>query len=294
MYDDREAQPEPTAPREPLVDLDVKPPQPGEPQKGSSPRRKRLSGMESEGNETPPEPQPKPQYRPTLASGETASGGQQSEAPSLPGSRRPRLVDITAAPAGQEPRPRAGRPRLAVTLFSEDVPGLQNILDAPDPAGDLSTARQARVKQLTAAGPTNQSFSLALIGGFAAAVAGAVIWALVTVATSYQIGWMAIGVGFLVGGSVRVLGRGSDRSFGCLGAALAVFGCLLGNLLSVCLVLAGQKGLSPLTVLAYVGSNPVMIPAAIVATFRSLDLLFYGIAIYEGYRFSVRRVSEHH
>jgi hypothetical protein len=165
---------------------------------------------------------------------------------------------------------------------------LQNIVDAPGPARDTPAAKQAQVKQLTANGRTRQSFSLALTGGFVAAVAGAGIWAVVTAATNYQTGWMAIGVGFLVGGTVRVLGRGSDKSFGHLGAALSIFGCLLGNLLSVCLFLAAQKGLSPVTVLSYVCSNPVMIPAAIVATFRSLDLLFYGIAIYEGYRLSVR------
>jgi hypothetical protein len=172
------------------------------------------------------------------------------------------------------------------------MPGLQNILDAPCAADGILASGQAKAEPLTAEWRPNQNLSLALIGGLAAAVTGATIWALITVATSYHIGWMAMGMGLLVGGVVRVLGRGSDKSFRCLGVALAIFGCLLGNLLSACLVLASQKGLSPLTVLSYVCSNPVMIPAALIATFRSLDLLFYGIAIYAGYRFSVRRVSE--
>ena len=290
-YEDREPPSEPTAGREPLVDLDVKPPQPGEPPKGSRPRRKRLSDIEGERDEAPPQPQAKPQGRPVLASGATVPSEPPVEPPPPSESRRPRLVDITAAAEGQELRPRAGRPRLALTLSSDDVPGLQNILDVPYATDDIllrDTPRPTVDRRM--AYPA--SLSLALIGGLAAAVAGATIWALITVATSYHIGWMAMGVGLLVGGAVRVLGRGSDKSFGCLGTALAIFGCLLGNLLSACLVLASQKGLSPLTVLSYVCSNPVMIPAALVATFRSLDLLFYGIAIYAGYRFSVRRVSE--
>jgi hypothetical protein len=201
-------------------------------------------------------------------------------------------VDVTAAPDGQELRLRAGRPRLAVTLSCDDTPGLQSILDTPHPADDMPMSGQARAKPPATEGRPTQSFPLALVGGLAAAVAGATIWALIAGATSYHIGWMAIAVGFLVGGAVRVLGRGIDKSFGYVGAAMSLFGCLLGNLLSVYLIVAGQQGLSLLNVLSRVCSNPVMIPAALIATFRSLDLLFYGIAIYEGYRFSVRRAAE--
>ena len=55
-YEDREPLSEPAAGREPLVDLGVKPPQPGELPKGSRPRRKRLSDIEGERDEVPPQP----------------------------------------------------------------------------------------------------------------------------------------------------------------------------------------------------------------------------------------------
>jgi len=42
----------------------------------------------------------------------------------------------------------------------------------------------------------NQNLSLGVGGGIAAAVVGAIIWAIITVVTGYQIGWMAVGVGF--------------------------------------------------------------------------------------------------
>jgi hypothetical protein len=201
-------------------------------------------------------------------------------------------MDITAAPEGQELRPRAGRPRLAVALSSDDVPGLQNIVDPPCPAGHTAASGQAHVEQLIPEMRARQNFSLALVGGLAAAAVGAIVWTLTPVATSHQTGWMAVGMGLLVGAAVRVLGRGIDKSFGYLGAALSIFGCLLGNLLSVCTVVAGRQGLSTPAVLAHVCSNPVLIPAVIIATFHSMDLLFYGIAVYEGYRFSFRRVAE--
>jgi hypothetical protein len=73
-----------------------------------------------------------------------------------------------------------------------------------------------------------------LLGGFAglaAAIIGAIIWAVVTVTTKYQIGWMALGVGTLVGFALRI-GNGG-KTFGILGAFLALFSCILGNYFSL-------------------------------------------------------------
>src|SRR5262245_53211570 len=72
------------------------------------------------------------------------------------------------------------------------------------------------------------------LGGFAglaAAIIGAIIWAIVTVTTKYQIGFMALGVGALVGFALRI-GNGG-KLFGILGAFLALFGCILGNYFSL-------------------------------------------------------------
>ena len=45
------------------------------------------------------------------------------------------------------------------------------------------------------------------LAGLAAAIIGAIIWAVVTVTAKYQIGWMAVGVGVLVGFALRI-GKG--------------------------------------------------------------------------------------
>jgi hypothetical protein len=202
------------------------------------------------------------------------------------------LVDIAPAPEGQEPRLKVGRARTTITQSFEDTPGLQNIVDPPRAVSAVLDLGHSEIRQPVPDRQAKQSFSAALVGGLAAAVVGAMVWAVVTVATNYQIGWMAVGVGFLVGGAVRTLGRGIDKSFGYLGATMSIFGCLLGNLLSICGIVAGQEGLSPLAVMAQVGSHPAVIPAALLATFHPMDLLFYAIAIYEGYRFSFRQVTD--
>ncbi len=394
-YDDRKPQEEPT--REPLVDLNVKPAQPGDPSAEAKFRRKRLSDLEPEGDEAPPQPQSQPTRQRRRSVTPSGAGPEQppSESESSPELRRPRLVDIApvpeqqepqlkmgrprgaitppaqeppsesessaepkrprlvntapapedqeprpkvgrpratltqpteqppsesesspepqrprlentpAAPREQESRPKAGRARVAITHSFEDTPGLQNIVDPPHLARDAagpapreetaptsSSVDPVKVEQLVTELRAKQSLSLALAGGLAAAVAGAIVWAVIAVATNYQIGWMAVAVGFLVGGAVRTLGRGIDKSFGCLGATMSVFGCLLGKLLSFFVIVASQEGLSPLAVITQIGSRPIVIPAALLATFHPMDLLFYALAIYEGYRFSFRRVTE--
>ncbi len=124
----------------------------------------------------------------------------------------------------------------------------------------------------------------AVVGGLAAAVAGAVVWAVVTVTTKFQIGFMAVGVGFLVGWAVQRTGRSGAAILGYLGATLALLGCLLGNLLSAAGFLAQGRDLPLLGVVARVLSHPSVAASLLQATFSPMDLLFYAIAVYEGYK----------
>ncbi|WDI43251.1 hypothetical protein [Bremerella sp. P1] len=124
---------------------------------------------------------------------------------------------------------------------------------------------------------------LAIIGGAIAAVVGAAIWATVTLLTGYQIGFMAIGVGFLVGIAVRLAGQGGSPAFGVVGALFALFGCVLGNFLTVIGVIADGAGVGFFE--ALISFNYAHTFEVLYATFSPMDLLFYGIAIYEGFKF---------
>lgn len=122
--------------------------------------------------------------------------------------------------------------------------------------------------------------------GLLAAIIGGVVWAAVTVNTGYQIGWMAVGVGALVGFAVR-MGRGVDLYFGIIGAVLAFVGCALGNFLSMAGFIGKESGVDILQVLQTIDYSKV--PETMMSAAEPMDLLFYGIAVYEGYRFSFRR-----
>lgn len=132
----------------------------------------------------------------------------------------------------------------------------------------------------------HQSFGFAVLGGMLAAIFSAILWAVVSVAFQYQIGWMAIGIGLLVGFSVRFFGAGIDEKFGYLGAGIAVFACLLGNLLTQVGFYANEEALTYFEVLGYL--TPASSLQVIIDSFAPLDLFFFGLAGYEGYKFSFR------
>ena len=124
-----------------------------------------------------------------------------------------------------------------------------------------------------------------LVGGAVAAVIGAAIWAGVTVATGYQIGFMAIGVGILVGFAVRLTGKGEAQVFGFIGGAFALLGCVLGNLFIGIAMIAKEYELAFFE--ALLNFDYTAAPELLSAMFSPMDLLFYGIAVWEGFKFAI-------
>lgn len=135
-----------------------------------------------------------------------------------------------------------------------------------------------------------QNYPTALIVGAVVGILGALLWATITVATEYQIGYMAIAIGAGIGFSMRYFGKGIDSIFGITGAVIAILSCLLGNFFSIVGFAANSQGMSALEILPlidYTQIIPIMMEA-----FSPMDLFFYAIAAYEGYKFSFRTFTE--
>lgn len=135
-----------------------------------------------------------------------------------------------------------------------------------------------------------QNFNLALIVGISAGILGALLWGVVTVVTGYQIGYMAVAVGAGVGISMRYFGKGIDQQFGIAGGAIALISCVLGNFFGIIGFIAEGEGLGfleTLTLFDYSQLVPMM-----TETFSGMDILFYGIAAYEGYKLAFRAFTE--
>ena len=136
----------------------------------------------------------------------------------------------------------------------------------------------------------HQNLPLGILAAAVAALVGAALWAGITLAISYQIGIMAIGVGLLVAFAVRVFGKGIDRVFGIVGAVFSLLGCAAGNLLALCSIIATQQDLPLQDVLGHL--DPELVGQLMWASFSPMDLVFYGIAVYQGYRLSFHKLSQ--
>jgi len=172
----------------------------------------------------------------------------------------------------------------AVSPFSRG-PAAPRTFTRPVPPRAAAAPRTVAAPKPARPVEVGESLPMGFMAGLVAAAVGAGLWALVTIITGFQIGWVAVGVGFLVGWAVRVAGKGTHMAFGVLGAGLALGGCALGNLLAI-VVIAARHFEVPLQAV-FTRLTPDVVWSLMGTTFKPIDLLFYGIAIYEGYRFSI-------
>jgi antitoxin component YwqK of YwqJK toxin-antitoxin module len=135
----------------------------------------------------------------------------------------------------------------------------------------------------------HQDFYYAAVGGSVAAMLCAVIWAAITVATQYQIAYMAIGVGLGVGYVVQLFGAGIEKKFGYLGGFLALVGCVIGNLLSQVGFIAHEQQFGYFETITYLNFSIIL--EIMIESFHPMDVLFYGIAVYGGYKMAFRKIS---
>lgn len=128
---------------------------------------------------------------------------------------------------------------------------------------------------------------LGMVGGTAAGLVGAAIWAAITVLSGWQIGLLAIAVGAMVGFGVRIMGKGFTETFGVAGGIIAGFSLVVGNLLSVIAYVAKIDGISIFRALAEFDNSLSF--EIIVQTSSPMDFVFYAIGIYEGWKLAIAR-----
>lgn len=137
---------------------------------------------------------------------------------------------------------------------------------------------------------SQQNYPLALIAGLVVGIIGAILWGAITVATEYQIGYMALAIGAGVGFSMKFTGKGIDQIFGITGGLIAILSCLLGNYFSIIGFIANDQALGYMETMGLIDFGLIL--DFMGESFSPIDILFYGIAAYEGYKFSFRTLTE--
>lgn len=69
----------------------------------------------------------------------------------------------------------------------------------------------------------------AVVGGIIGAVLGGVVWSLVGVITNYEVGYVAIVIGFFTGYGVVLVSQQRGMTYQLLAAAMAIVGIFLGK-----------------------------------------------------------------
>ncbi len=134
-------------------------------------------------------------------------------------------------------------------------------------------------------GVSDSDILRAAVFGLGAAIVGAIVWNKITYHTGYELGLIAVGVGWAVGGAVAAGARGQrGRSLQVMGALLACFAMLLGQaliLMDHARDSLGMEGLAQSSVALFIFCM-LLVPRVLIDT--PFTLLFIALGIWEGWR----------
>ena len=141
---------------------------------------------------------------------------------------------------------------------------------------DRSAGREAQfrlARQLIA----EQNPGGAIMGGFGAALVGALAWGAIALVTGGSYSIVAIGLGAMVGYAVKIFGKGVTDLYSYIAAGFAVFGCLAGK--AITLALIGGRGYERLL-------------SRFFSSLGFMDLVFWFVAIFGAWWFAKRDLSK--
>ena len=128
----------------------------------------------------------------------------------------------------------------------------------------------------------------ALAAGLVAAIAGGIVWGLIVKWTDYEVGFVAWGIGFLVGIAVLTAARGArGLELQVVAVVCALVGVLVGKYLSFAWVLQEvaereTRGLIEIPVLSW--DTVDLFFDELGTVFDWIDILWVGLAVYTAWR----------
>ena len=128
----------------------------------------------------------------------------------------------------------------------------------------------------------------AVLAGLVAAIVGGVVWGLIVKWTDYEVGFVAWGIGFLVGVAIAAAARGARGLVLQVDAVLcALVGILVGKYLSFAWVLqeVAERETQGLVEISVLSTDTVDLFLEELGTvFDWIDILWVGLAVYTAWR----------
>ncbi|BAO76940.1 hypothetical protein [Winogradskyella sp. PG-2] len=137
---------------------------------------------------------------------------------------------------------------------------------------------------------SEQSLPAAIFAGIFIGFLAAITWAAITVATNMKIGLVAIAIGAAVGLGMRYFGKGLDPIYGICGAIIAIISSFFGDILSIVGFAANEAQLGYFEALTRFDYSQMFSIMSEIAS--PMNLIFYAIAAFEGYKFSFRQFTQ--
>jgi hypothetical protein len=137
-------------------------------------------------------------------------------------------------------------------------------------------------------GGDRPSFGRGVAAGVGAAAAGALLWAVIGVLTGFQVGFVAVGVGYLVGAATARYGRTGATSTMAASAVIAFAGAVVGHLGSVYASAIHETGLGLTTVITTYGPVDVLTNTELT---DGLTWGFFVLAAFTAARISIRAAN---
>lgn len=122
-----------------------------------------------------------------------------------------------------------------------------------------------------------------IVLGGVSALLGAAVWVAIGAATRHQVGFVAVGVGLLVGYSMSRL-RASWPGLPFVAAAIALVGVLVGDLVLDVFLQAQYEGVGVGAALGTTITTPSVARELFGAYFSPIDLVFWLVAAWAAYR----------
>ncbi len=126
-----------------------------------------------------------------------------------------------------------------------------------------------------------------LLAGAGVAVAGAIAWGLVVYLTKYEIGLLAVAVGYAVGWTVHRVGRVASQSTAAIAAVLAAAGILLGFVITTVAAIAAAFDLGFFETVSRINDTGSW-GAAFSDSVTGTDWLFLAIGAFSAYSLVAR------